>query len=118
MTMKTVKFTEDAVVQIDPTITTSFRTGRIVDLPEKVAAKHIKEGDCEPYEHAQDEGEDDKKLSLEDAIKALKTDDPAHLTKEGKPSLNVLKELTGGSVDKDEAYKLWEARVKAGNNKK
>lgn len=47
-------------------------------------------------------GSEAEKLGLEDAIKALDPADDAHWTKSGLPDLNVLKELTGEAVKRQD----------------
>lgn len=41
-------------------------------------------------------------MDLQEALRSLKHDDPAHWTQEGLPNLNVLKELTGKRVGRAE----------------
>lgn len=111
--MKKVKILHDCRVQVDPTIVASFRKDRVVSFPDHVAEQAVEDGKAKYIEEAKKpakakEAKTTPNLSLEEAIKKLDPKDQAHVTKSGKPNLNYLKELTGGTVDKDAAYKLWD----------
>lgn len=80
--------------------------GKIVTLNASTANRFIEAGIVElvtdEQESKKETGGGDEKLSLEDALNALKHSDKAHWTKSGLPDLNVLKELTGRPVKRDE----------------
>lgn len=48
-------------------------------------------------------GVNEEKMSLADAINSLNQNDPAHWTKAGEMNLNLLKELTGRHISREEA---------------
>lgn len=48
-------------------------------------------------------GVNEEKMSLPDAIKSLNLEDVAHWTKAGEMNLNLLKELTGRHISREEA---------------
>ena len=81
--------------------------GKIVTLNSSTANRFIEAGIVELVEdgaEAQTEtgGDEGEKLSLDDALLKLDHEDDAHWTKSGLPDLNVLKELTGRPVKRDE----------------
>lgn len=78
-----------------------FMQEGIVELWDNDQADQKKE----PSQSASDDGlggEDESKLSLDDALEKLNHDDDAHWTKSGMPDLNVLKEFTGRAVKRSE----------------
>ena len=80
--------------------------GKVVTLNASTANRFIEAGIVElvtdEKESQTESGGGDEKLSLEDALNFLKHSDKAYWTKDGKPNLNVLKELTGRAVKRDE----------------
>lgn len=69
--------------------------------PDAAPAEPVKEQESESDDNDADDAESEA-LTLEDALKRLDPDDDAHWTKTGLPDCNVLKELTGTAVTRQE----------------